>query len=67
MKKKNMFLQAFQNRKDTYIKPRECTNCNYRLICDGIEENLLDINKLNPSNITKNNQEIKDIDYFRTY
>jgi len=45
--KEYMFLYAFRNRKDTYIKPKECINCKWIYICDGIENKLLNSHKLN--------------------
>lgn len=38
--KEDMYKEAFNKRKYTYYKPKECFNCKYFYICDGIESKL---------------------------
>jgi MoaA/NifB/PqqE/SkfB family radical SAM enzyme len=45
--KESMFEVARKNRAHTYTKPLECGLCKYKLICDGIETQNYNNNKLN--------------------
>jgi len=36
----DMYNEAFEKRNYTYHKPRECFNCKYFYICDGVEKNI---------------------------
>ncbi len=55
-----MFNLAHIDRCNSYIKPLECLQCKYKIICDGIE-------KQNINNILEpiNDETIKDINYYR--
>lgn len=41
---------AFKKRNQSYYKPRECFKCKYFRICDGIENNLANLQGVYPSN-----------------
>jgi MoaA/NifB/PqqE/SkfB family radical SAM enzyme len=57
---KYLFSAAKHNREESYYKPKECFDCKFFNICDGIENQIKSI-KIHP----ESGEKIKDINHFR--